>query len=195
MLIGYARVSTHEQDLSLQLDDLKRAGCEKIFEDKASGSKTDRPGLQEALEYVRAGDTLLVWRLDRLGRSLIHLIKTVSQLEERDIGFRSLQEAIDTTSSGGRLIFQIFGALAEFERNLIRERTLAGLSAARARGRTGGRPKALDAAKMKLLYKLCDEKEHSVKQICQMLGISKPTLYTYLGQRTTMAATGARPAS
>jgi DNA invertase Pin-like site-specific DNA recombinase len=109
MLVGYARVSTHEQDLSLQLDDLKRAGCEKIFEDKASGAKTDRPGLQEALEYVRTGDNLLVWRLDRLGRSLIHLIKTVSQLEERGIGFRSLQEAIDTTSSGGRLIFQIFG--------------------------------------------------------------------------------------
>jgi len=164
MLIGYARVSTHEQDLSLQLDDLKRAGCEKIFEDKVSGAKTDRPGLQEALEYVREGDTLLVWRLDRLGRSLIHLIETVSQLEERGIGFRSLQESIDTTSSGGRLVFQIFGALAEFERNLIRERTLAGLSAARARGRTGGRPKALDATKRELLYKLYDEKEFSVKK-------------------------------
>ena len=183
MLIGYARVSTHEQDLSLQLDDLKRAGCEKIFEDRASGAKTDRPGLHEALEYVRAGDTLLVWRLDRLGRSLIHLIKTVSQLEEQGIGFRSLQESIDTTSSGGRLIFQIFGALAEFERNLIRERTLAGLSAARARGRTGGRPKALDTAKIKFLYKLYDEKAHTVKEICQLLGISKPTLYTYLRQR------------
>jgi DNA invertase Pin-like site-specific DNA recombinase len=185
MLIGYARVSTHEQDLSLQLDDLKRAGCEKFFEDKASGAKTDRPGLQEALEYVREGDTLLVWRLDRLGRSLIHLIETVSQLEERGIGFRSLQESIDTTSSGGRLVFQIFGALAEFERNLIRERTLAGLSAARARGRTGGRPKALDATKIELLYKLYDEKELSVKKICQMLGISKPTLYAYLRQRKT----------
>ena len=182
MLIGYARVSTHEQDLSLQLDELKRAGCEKIFEDKASGAKTDRPGLQEALEYVRTGDNLLVWRLDRLGRSLIHLIKTVSQLEEQGIGFRSLQESIDTTSSGGRLVFQIFGALAEFERNLIRERTLAGLSAARARGRTGGRPKALDTAKIKLLYKLYVEKAHTVKEICQLLGISKPTLYTYLGQ-------------
>jgi DNA invertase Pin-like site-specific DNA recombinase len=167
----------------LQLDDLNRAGCKKIFEDKASGAKTDRPGLREALEYVREGDTLLVWRLDRLGRSLIHLIETVSQLEERGIGFRNLQESIDTTSSGGRLVFQIFGALAEFERNLIRDRTLAGLSAARARGRTGGRPKALDATKMRLLYKLYDEKEHSVKKICQMLGISKPTLYTYLGQR------------
>jgi DNA invertase Pin-like site-specific DNA recombinase len=190
MLVGYARVSTHEQDLSLQLDDLKRAGCEKIFEDKASGAKTDRPGLQEALEYVRTGDNLLVWRLDRLGRSLIHLIKTVSQLEERGIGFRSLQEAIDTTSSGGRLIFQIFGALAEFERNLIRERTLAGLSAARARGRTGGRPKALDTTKTKLLYKLYDEKAHTVKEICQLLGISKPTLYAYLGQRSAKTGEG-----
>ncbi len=183
MLVGYARVSTHEQDLSLQLDDLKRAGCEKIFEDRASGAKTDRPGLQEALEYVRKGDTLLVWRLDRLGRSLIHLIETVAQLEEQGIGFRSLQEAIDTTSSGGRLVFQIFGALAEFERNLIRERTLAGLSAARARGRIGGRPKALDATKTELLYKLYDEKGHTVKEICRILGISKPTLYAYLGQR------------
>ncbi|MCI0564941.1 MAG: recombinase family protein [Nitrososphaera sp.] len=185
MLVGYARVSTHEQDLSLQLDDLKRAGCEKIFEDKASGAKTDRTGLQEALEYVREGDTLLVWRLDRLGRSLKHLIETVGQLEEQGIGFRSLQEAIDTTSSGGRLIFQIFGALAEFERNLIRERTLAGLSAARARGRTGGRPKALNATKTELLYKLYDEKERTVQEICQLLGISKPTLYSSLHQRKT----------
>ena len=183
MLVGYARVSTFEQNLSLQVDALQQAGCEKIFKDRASGAKTDRLGLQEAIKYVREGDTLLVWRLDRLGRSLIHLIETVSRLEERKIGFRSLQEAIDTTSSGGRLVFQIFGALAEFERNLIRERTLAGLSAARARGRKGGRPKALDATKTELLYKLYDEKHHTVKEICRLVGVSKPTLYTYLQQR------------
>ena len=147
-MAGSTRVSTHEQDLSLQLDDLKRAGCEKIFEDKASGAKTDRPGLGEALKHVRKGDTLLVWRLDRLGRSLIHLIETINQLEERSIDFRSLREAIGTTTSGGKLVFQIFGALAEFERNLIRERTQAGLGAARARGRKSGRPKALNQTKI-----------------------------------------------
>ena len=138
MLIGYARVSTIDQNLALQLDALQKAGCEKIFEDKASGGRVDRPGLQEALEYARERDTVLVWRLDRLGRSLKHLIEMVTQLNERGVGFRSLQEAIDTTTSGGKLIFQIFGALAEFERNLIQERTQAGLEAARARGRKGG---------------------------------------------------------
>jgi DNA invertase Pin-like site-specific DNA recombinase len=137
MLIGYARVSTLEQDVALQIDELKNAGCDRIFRDKVSGTKTERPGLQEALDFLRKGDSLVVWRLDRLGRSLRHLIDTVSALEERGIGFRSLQEAIDTTTSGGRLIFHIFGALAEFERNLIRERTMAGLRAARARGRMG----------------------------------------------------------
>ncbi|MBN1218751.1 MAG: recombinase family protein [Anaerolineae bacterium] len=183
MLVGYARVSTLDQNLSLQVDALQKAGCEKIFRDKISGSKTGRPGLQEALQYTRKGDTLLVWRLDRLGRSLKHLIETVTQLEERGVGFRSLQEAIDTTTSGGRLVFQIFGALAEFERNLIRERTQAGLAAARARGRKGGRPKALDKTKIELVYKLYNEKKHTIKEICRVLGISRPTLYAYLGQR------------
>jgi DNA invertase Pin-like site-specific DNA recombinase len=183
MLVGYARVSTIEQNLALQVDALQQAGCEKIFKDRASGAKTDRPGLGEALKYVRRGDTLLVWRLDRLGRSLIHLIETVGQLEEKGIGFRSLQEAIDTTTSGGKLVFQIFGALAEFERNLIRERTRAGLAAARARGRKGGRPKTLNQTKIELAYKLYDEKNHTIKEICQILGISKPTLYAYLGTR------------
>ncbi len=143
MLVGYARVSTTEQTLDLQFDALKKAGCSKIFTDTASGAKTERKGLDEALSYVREGDTLVVWRLDRLGRSLTHLIETVSQLDNRKIGFKSLTEQIDTTTSGGKLIFHIFGALAEFERNLIRERTNAGLQAARARGRVGGRPKKL----------------------------------------------------
>jgi len=182
MLIGYARVSTLEQNASLQIDALKQAGCERIFQDKVSGAKTERPGLQEAIDFLRDGDSLVVWRLDRLGRSLKHLLETVACLEERGIGFRSLQEAIDTTTSGGRLIFHIFGALAEFERNLIRERTIAGLKAARARGRKGGRPKALDAKKTALAHRLYNEKQHTIVEICQILGISKPTLYTYLRQ-------------
>jgi DNA invertase Pin-like site-specific DNA recombinase len=185
MLIGYARVSTLEQDIALQSDALKQVGCDPIFSDTASGATTKRPGLTEALAYVRKGDTLVVWRLDRLGRSLRHLIDVIADLESRGIGFKSLQEAIDTTTSGGRLIFQIFGALAEFERNLIRERTQAGLKAARVRGRLGGRPKALDANKIALAYRLYDERKHTIKEICQILGISKPSLYAYLEQRTS----------
>ena len=182
MKVGYARISTHDQNLSLQKDALKEAGCEKIYQDKASGAKTERPGLQEALDYLREGDSLVVWRLDRLGRSLQHLIETVRQLEERGIGFQSLRESIDTTTSGGRLVFHIFGALAEFERNLIRERTQAGLAAARARGRKGGRPKALDGKKTDLLRKLYQERKHSISEICEMLGISRSTLYLYTKQ-------------
>ena len=180
MLIGYARVSTHEQNLEPQTDALKQAGCQHIFKDTISGVTKERSGLHAALEYARKGDTLLVWRLDRLGRSLKNLIETVAGLEKRGVGFRSLQESIDTTTSGGRLIFHVFGALAEFERNLIRERTYAGLAAARARGRTGGRPRKLDTQKIELVRKLYDEKQHSVKEICHILGISKPTLYKYL---------------
>src|SRR5512143_3300587 len=147
MLIGYARVSTLQQTLALQQDPLTQAGCERIFTDTASGSLTARPGLTEALAFARPGDTLIVWRLDRLGRSLRHLIDTVSLLQERGIGFKSLQEQLDTTTSGGKLVFHVFGALAEVERDLIRERTQAGLLAARARGRLGGRPRALASAR------------------------------------------------
>ncbi|RIK08226.1 MAG: transposon DNA-invertase [Acidobacteria bacterium] len=183
MLIGYARVSTQDQNLDLQLDALRAAGCEKLFHDKASGSRATRPGLDEALGYARAGDSVVVWRLDRLGRSLVHLIKVVSDLQERGVGFRSLQESIDTTTSGGTLIFHVFGALAQFERNLIQERTQAGLAAARARGRRGGRPPKLSQAKIALLYRLYDEREHTVGEVCKIIGISKPTLYAYLAQR------------
>lgn len=183
MLIGYARVSTHDQNLELQLDALRAAGCEKVFEDKTSGTRPARPGLDQALDHAREGDTVVVWRLDRLGRSLKHLIRVVSDLDERGVGFRSLQESIDTTSSGGKLIFHVFGALAEFERSLIQERTQAGLAAARARGRHGGRPRKLTKAKTQLLYRLYDEREHTVAEICKMIGISKPTLYTYLSRR------------
>jgi DNA invertase Pin-like site-specific DNA recombinase len=176
MLIGYARVSTHDQTLALQQDALTKAGCTKIFTDTASGVKTERIGLEEALGYVRKGDTLVVWRLDRLGRSLPHLISTMTDLEERGIGFKSLTENIDTTTSGGKLIFHIFGALAEFERNLIRERTTAGLRAARARGRKGGRPKALTARQLGIARDLY-EKRHQIAEICRTLKISKATLY------------------
>lgn len=189
-LIGYARVSTHEQILDLQLDALKQAGCRRIFQDMASGVKTDRLGLEEALDFVQEGDTLVVWRLDRLGRSLGHLIETVTDLQERGIGFRSLQESIDTTTSSGKLVFQIFGALAEFERNLIQERTLAGLAAARARGRRGGRRRKLSPDQTELLYQLYDERQRTVKEICGMLGISRSTLYGYLEHRKAVPADG-----
>lgn len=180
MLVGYARVSTDDQNLNLQRDALSQAGCERLFEDQLSGAKAERPGLQQALQYARNGDTLVVWRLDRLSRSLRDLIEMVALLEGKGIGLRSLHEAIDTQTSGGKLIFHIFGALAEFERNLIRERTQAGLQAARARGRKGGRPKALNKDKQALAVKLYDEKKHTVVQICEMMGVSKPTLYKYI---------------
>jgi DNA invertase Pin-like site-specific DNA recombinase len=176
MLIGYARVSTQEQTLNLQKDALHNSGCNKIFTDTASGAKAERKGLEEALNYVRKGDTLVVWRLDRLGRSLPHLIITMTDLEERGIGFKSLTENIDTTTSGGKLIFHIFGALAEFERNLIRERTQAGLTAARARGRTGGRPKSLTGKQLTIAQDLY-EKRHPIAEICRTLKISRATLY------------------
>src|SRR3954452_4693007 len=158
MLIGYARVSTHDQTLNLQKDALEKAGCQKIFTDIASGAKQERKGLEEALSHAREGDTLVVWRLDRLGRSITHLIQTVSGLAGRGVGFKSLTENIDTTTSGGKLVFHIFGALAEFERDLIRERTNAGLQAARARGKSGGRPKALTPQKIAQLKALYTDK-------------------------------------
>jgi DNA invertase Pin-like site-specific DNA recombinase len=176
MLIGYARASTQEQTLNLQKDALQQSGCTKIFTDTASGAKAERRGLEEALNYVRKGDTLVVWRLDRLGRSLPHLITTMTDLEERGIGFKSLTENIDTTTSGGKLIFHIFGALAEFERNLIRERTQAGLTAARARGKKGGRPKAITVQKRSIAQELYDT-GHPIMDICRTLKISRATLY------------------
>ena len=179
MLIGYARKSTYEQNLDLQKDALRKAGCEEIFSDNITGSKAERPGLTKALAMLRKEDTLVVWRLDRLGRSLKHLIELVENLEKKKVGFKSLQESIDTTTSGGRLVFHIFGALAEFERHLIRERTQAGLSAARARGRLGGRPKSLDNKKKKLAAKLYDEQKHTVAEIGDMLGVSRMTVYRY----------------
>lgn len=180
MFIGYARVSTDDQNLDLQRDALLKVECSQIFEDQISGAKTERPGLIEALKYARPGDILVVWRLDRLSRSLKDLIEIVNLLEVRKIGLKSLQESIDTTSNSGKLIFHIFGALAEFERNLIRERTQAGLQAARARGRKGGRPKSLSQDKQALAVKLYKEKNHTIEQICELMGVSKPTLYKYV---------------
>ena len=180
MLIGYARISTQEQTLNLQLDALKKSGCEKIFTDTASGSQAERKGLEDALAFARAGDTIVVWRLDRLGRSLKHLIETITRLAERQIGLKSLTEQIDTTTSGGKLIFHVFGALAEFERDIIKERTQAGLLAARARGRVGGRPRSLTAQEIAIAQALYADPDKSIKDICQALRISKMTLYRYV---------------
>jgi DNA invertase Pin-like site-specific DNA recombinase len=180
MLIGYARVSTTDQTLDLQKDALEKAGCSRIFTDTASGAKAERIGLDEALNYVRPGDTIVVWRLDRLGRSLRHLIETITGLNNRGVGFKSITESIDTTTSGGKLIFHIFGALAEFERDIIRERTQAGLNAARARGRLGGRPKALTPKKAQQALTLYNDKTNTIDEICKTLNISRATLYRYI---------------
>jgi DNA invertase Pin-like site-specific DNA recombinase len=181
MLVGYARVSTTDQNLDLQRDALQAAGCERTFTDMASGAKTERPGLTQLLKECRQGDTLVVWKLDRLGRSLPHLVETVREMEAQGIGFKSLQENIDTTTSGGKLIFHIFASLAEFERDLIRERTNAGLSAARARGRKGGRPKGvMDANKQKAALALKNDTSRSVSEICEILGVSRNTYYKYV---------------
>lgn len=187
MLIGYARVSTTEQNLRLQVDALKRTGCERLFTDTASGARAERPGLDQALAHLRKGDVLVVWKLDRLGRSIRHLIDTVAQLQERRVGFRSLQESIDTTTSGGKLIFHVFAALAEFERDLIRERTRAGLDAARARGKRGGRPRKLDAKKRAQALTLHKDRSNSIADICRTLRIGRTTLYRYLAEGRTGA--------
>lgn len=179
MDVGYARVSTREQDLDLQRDALEAAGVEKVYWEKVSSRKEDRPELAKALDYCREGDVLMVYKLDRLGRSLKELLEIVSGLEGRGIGFRSLQEALDTTTPGGRLVFHIFASLAEFERDLIRERTMAGLQAARARGRKGGRKPKMDNRKIALARKLMADPGYSVAEICRTLGVSNSTLYRH----------------
>ena len=181
-LIGYARVSTAEQDLQLQLDALNKAGCVKVFEDKASGARTKRPGLDACVAVLQSGDTLVVWRLDRLGRSMPHLVGLVEELLDQGIGFRSLQDgAVDTTTASGELTFHIFSSLAQFERRLVQERTHAGLSAARARGRLGGRrPVRADDPRVVTAKRLHQDHRLSINQICKTLGISRPTFYRYL---------------
>ncbi len=179
MRIGYARVSTSDQNLYLQHDALQAAGCERLFSDTVSGARVDRPGLAAALSACRAGDTLVVWKLDRLGRSLPHLVEIVQDLDARGVGFTSLQEQMDTTTSGGKLIFHIFASLAAFERDLIRERTNAGLAAARARGRLGGRPKGVDQKKQRAALALKKDASYSIREICEIVGISRNTYYKY----------------
>jgi DNA invertase Pin-like site-specific DNA recombinase len=179
-LIGYARVSTDDQNLDLQLDALKDAGCARIFTERASGALDDRPELAKLFDHLRDGDTVVVWRLDRLGRSLKHLIEVIRSLEERQVGFRSLTEGIDTTSAGGRLVFHIFAALAEFERELISERTRAGLAAARARGRRGGRPRSMTPEKLEVARQMHESRKHTVAAIAATLGVSRATLYRSL---------------
>jgi len=183
-LIGYARVSTNEQELDLQLDALKQYGCEEkyIFTDKISGAKSSRPGFDKCLDTLKSNDVLVVWRLDRLGRSMVHLVNTIESLLEREIGFKSLQDgAIDTTTASGELMFNIFSSLAQFERRLIQERTNAGLTAARARGRLGGRPKkSTYDPKVKMAKKMHQNNDMAIKDICGSLGISRATFYRYV---------------
>lgn len=181
MLIGYARVSTDDQTLDLQLDALKAAGCDKLFTDKASGAKADRPGLLEALSFARNGDSLVIWRLDRLGRSLKDLLIRLEELEKNGIQLKSLQESIDTSTAVGRMVFQVAGAFAEFERNIIRERTRAGLSAARARGRKGGR-KGTDNNKITAAISLYKQKQMTINEIEKATGVSKSVLYRSLAK-------------
>ncbi|MEE4210860.1 MAG: recombinase family protein [Parvularcula sp.] len=180
MLVGYARVSTQDQKPALQRDALTAAGCEKLFEETASGAQRDRPQLQAAIDYMREGDTLVVWKLDRLARSMKQLIETVEGLDARGIGFRSLTEAIDTTTPGGKLVFHIFGALAEFERSIIRERTNAGLKAARDRGKLGGRPPALSVEDLSAARAMLRDPEITVEAVAKRMGVAASTLYRHL---------------
>lgn len=184
--VGYARVSTHDQHLDQQLAALAEAGCIKVFEEKASGTRSDRPEMAKALEFLREGDTLVVWRLDRLGRSLQHLVQTVNDLHERGIGFKSLHESVDTTSSTGRLVFHIFAALAEFERDLIADRTKAGLAAARERGARPGRKPSLSADQIAVVRQMHASGEHTIEQIAKVVNVSRATIYRALPPSDTL---------
>jgi DNA invertase Pin-like site-specific DNA recombinase len=180
MKIGYARVSTQAQDLALQLDALKNEGCEKIFQEKASGAQRDRPELKAALGYMRKGDTLVVWKIDRLARSLKQLIETIESFHDRGIGLKSMQDPIDTSSPSGKLVFHIFAALAEFERGVIRERTTAGLRAARERGRVGGRPPALSAKDLQAARAMLKDCDITVAAVARRLNVAASTLYRHI---------------
>jgi DNA invertase Pin-like site-specific DNA recombinase len=180
VLVGYMRVSTNEQNLALQRDALKAAGCERLYDDTCSGSVAERPGLTKALDHMRAGDTLVVWKLDRIGRSLSHVVELVDGLQAKGIGLKVLTGGIDTTTSTGRLVFGIFATLAEFERDLIRERTMAGLAAARARGRNGGRPRLMTRAKLRTAMAMMGDRGNVASDVAEQLGISISTLYAYV---------------
>lgn len=184
MKIGYARVSTTDQNLDLQTDALKQAGCEKIFSDRGvSGVKTERPGLDKALDQIRKGDILVIWKLDRLGRSLSHLLSIIEGLKQKGVDFASVQDGFDTSTASGKMVFSVIGAMAEYERNLIRERTMAGLAAARARGRKGGRPKQLDEGQVRVAIALADAGELPIKTICEQVGCSRSTYYRQVAPR------------
>lgn len=186
MKIGYAGVSTKDQDLSLQIDALEDAGCERIYEEQITGSTKERPELQKMLEQIREGDVIIIWKLDRLARSLKDLVSLVNEIQEKGAGLNSLHDHIDTTTPHGKFTFHIFAAMAEFERDIIRERTNAGLASARARGRKGGRPKGLSKKAQNtaiIAEKLYEEGELTIKEICEQLSISKMTLYNYLRYR------------
>lgn len=182
MIIGYARVSKVDQNLQLQLDALTQAGCLKIFEEKISGKNRSRPELDAMLQMLRPGDRVVVWKLDRIGRSMKHLIELIEFFNAQDIEFVSLQENIDTSTPTGRMLFHIMAALAQFEREMIQERTQAGLEAARARGRKGGRPR-VDSEAVQRAIKLYDSKEYTVKEIEEMTGVSRSTLYKRLAEK------------
>jgi DNA invertase Pin-like site-specific DNA recombinase len=180
VLVGYMRVSTAEQNLALQRDALDGAGCERFYEDTCSGSVTERSGLAKALDHLRTGDALVVWKLDRIGRSLKHVVELMDGLQKRGIGLKVLTGGIDTTNSTGRLVFGIFATLAEFERDLIKERTMAGLMAARARGRAGGRPRLMTRTKLRTAMTMMAERSNAATDVAEQLGISLSTLYAYV---------------
>lgn len=182
MLIGYARVSTNDQDTALQIDALQAAGCERIYEEKGSGAIRERPELDRCLQVLRSGDTLIVWRLDRLGRSLKDLVAIVADLQDAAVGFRSITETIDTTNAGGRLVFHLFGALAEFERSMIQERTKAGLTAARARGRHGGRKPKMDTKAARKAAAMLADPGITKAEVCAHFGVTRPTLNAALAK-------------
>lgn len=188
MKLGYARVSTTDQNPQLQIDALNSAGCERLFSEQASGAQRDRPELSSALSFARKGDLLVVWKLDRLARSLSQLLATSELLDSKGVGLISLTEQIDTSTPGGRLIFQLFGALAEFERSLLRERTQAGLLAARAAGRRGGRPSSLPPEKRQAAEALLRSHDLTVLQVAATLGVSDSTLYRHFPAARTQGA-------
>ncbi len=181
MDVGYVRVSTKEQNPDLQRRELEAAGCQRIFEERISSREQTRPQLEAALDYCRESDVLVVWKLDRLGRSIKELIELVNELKDRGVGFRSLRESLDTTTPGDRLVFHVFASIAEFERDVIRERTMAGLEAARARGRKGGRKPVMDERKIALASRLMRDRETSIAEVCEAVGVSRATLYRYQG--------------
>lgn len=184
MKIGYARVSTNDQNLDLQMNALKEAGCEKIFTDHGvSGAKAERPGLDKALDHISKRDTLVIWKLDRLGRSLSHLLSIIEDLKQQGAHFASIQEGFDTSTASGKMVFSVIGAMAEYERNLTRERTVAGLAAARARGRMGGRPKKLHESQVKVAIALAEAGELTIRQICEQVGCSRSTYYRQVAPR------------